>query len=60
MVCYGQALYSISLMQNAIKTGFFVIPAQAGIQNSLFFWFEKPGLRLSPERPTVINLFALA
>src|SRR5450759_5416417 len=31
------------------KIGFFVIPAQAGIQNSLFFWFQKPGLRLSPE-----------
>jgi len=26
-----------SVMQNAINAGFIVIPAQAGIQNSLFF-----------------------
>jgi hypothetical protein len=42
-------------MQNAIKIGFFVIPAQAGIQNSLFFLVPETW---TPAFSGVTNRFA--
>jgi hypothetical protein len=43
------------MMQNAINTGFFVIPAQAGIQNSLFFLVQESW---TPAFSGVTNRFA--
>jgi len=43
------------MMQNAINTGFFVIPARAGIQNSLFFLVRESW---TPAFSGVTNRFA--
>jgi len=44
-----------SMMQNAIDNGFFVIPAHAGIQSSLFFPIQESW---TPAFAGVTNRFA--
>jgi hypothetical protein len=47
------------MTQNEITIGIFVIPAQAGIQNSLFFSGSRildPGLRRGDECPCITLL----
>jgi len=42
-------------MHDAVNTGLFVVPAQAGIQNALFFLFQKSW---TPAFAGVTNRFA--